>query len=388
MRGNGWKTRKTPGLSPHRRGKPFASSRLPSMSRSEVYSPREIARAAGVAEDRVRAVLGTGDGFVPYADALRLARDLRGASASPVGPNFLAPAGPGDVRPGLFTIFGPAGRKPRAQSVPLAISGTLHAGVVALVVVVTSLGLAPTAKTLPIAEERPADMHLVFLNIPGPGGGGGGGGALQKPPPPKAERKGRSTVSSPMPPRQRPIAVEPPPKPPEPEPPPTLKSEPMPVVSAPIVQAPAEDRDRAGVLQQARAEAQSRGPGTGGGVGSGTGTGIGEGNGNGVGPGSGGGTGGGPYRPGSGIEPPRLLKEVRADYTDDARRRAIEGEVELEIVVRQDGSVGDVKIVKRLGAGLDERAVQAVRQWRFAPARRLGSPVDVVVEVAVEFKLR
>ena len=60
----------------------------------------------------------------------------------------------------------------------------------------------------------------------------------------------------------------------------------------------------------------------------------------------------------------------------------------LEIIVRSDGSVGDVKILKRLGAGLDDRAVQAVRQWRFTPARRLGSPVDVVVEVAVEFKLR
>jgi TonB family protein len=126
----------------------------------------------------------------------------------------------------------------------------------------------------------------------------------------------------------------------------------------------------------------------GGGVGSGTGTGIGAGDGAGVGPGSGGGTGGGPFRPGSGIEPPRLLREVRADYTDEARRRAIEGEVVLEIIVRHDGSVGDVKIVKRLGAGLDDRAVQAVRQWRFAPARRLGSPVDVIVEVAVEFKLR
>ena len=79
---------------------------------------------------------------------------------------------------------------------------------------------------------------------------------------------------------------------------------------------------------------------------------------------------------------------MRADYTDEARRRAVEGEVELEIVVRRDGSVGDVKILKRLGAGLDERAVQAVRQWRFEPARRLGSPVDVIVEVAVEFKLR
>jgi TonB family protein len=162
----------------------------------------------------------------------------------------------------------------------------------------------------------------------------------------------------------------------------------MPIVSAPIVQAPADDRNRAGVLQEARAETQSRGPGAGGGAGTGTGTGIGPGDGNGVGPGSGGGTGGGPFRPGSGIEPPRLLREVRADYTEDARRRALEGEVVLEIIVRRDGTVGDIRILKRLGAGLDDRATDAVRQWRFQPARRAGAPVDVIVEVAVEFKLR
>ena len=52
----------------------------------------------------------------------------------------------------------------------------------------------------------------------------------------------------------------------------------------------------------------------------------------------------------------------------------------LEIVVRRDGSVGDVKILRRLGSGLDERAVQAVRQWRFSPARMKGTPVDVIVE--------
>src|SRR5438874_842196 len=110
--------------------------------------------------------------------------------------------------------------------------------------------------------------------------------------------------------------------------------------------------------------------------------------GRGIGPGSGGGTGGGPYRPGSGIEPPRLLHEVRADYTEEARQRAIAGDVVLEIVVRRDGSVGDLKILQGLGGGLNDRAVQAVRQWRFAPAQRQGTPVDVIVEVAVEFKLR
>jgi TonB family protein len=79
---------------------------------------------------------------------------------------------------------------------------------------------------------------------------------------------------------------------------------------------------------------------------------------------------------------------VKPEYTDDARRRSLSGDVVLEIVVRGDGRVGTVRVLQGLGAGLDERAVQAVRQWRFAPARRFGTPVDVLVEVAVEFRLR
>ena len=86
--------------------------------------------------------------------------------------------------------------------------------------------------------------------------------------------------------------------------------------------------------------------------------------------------------------PPRLLREVKADYSEDARRANVEGEVILEIVVRRDGSVSDVRLLNGLTGGLNERAIAAVRQWRFAPATRLGQAVDVVVEVAVEFKLR
>ena len=92
--------------------------------------------------------------------------------------------------------------------------------------------------------------------------------------------------------------------------------------------------------------------------------------------------------PGSGIQPPRVLREVKADYSEEARRGGIAGDVVLEIVVRRDGSVGDVKLLQGLRGGLNDRAVQAVRQWRFSPARRQGAPVDVIVEVAVEFKLR
>ena len=103
---------------------------------------------------------------------------------------------------------------------------------------------------------------------------------------------------------------------------------------------------------------------------------LGQGDGSGIGEGSGGGTGGGPYRPGSGVEPPRLLREVKADYTDEARRSNVEGEVEMEIVVRRDGTVGDVKVTRGLRGGLNDRAIQAVKQWKFSPGRMKGVPLD------------
>jgi protein TonB len=336
----------------------------------EAYSPNEIARAAGVSVEQVVAALqsaGYSEGLVRHDDAVRIGRVVRRAP--------------------LFSIFATGIGTHRAKGFPLAVSSTFHAGLVSAMVFVTTLGFSPTAATL-ATDSKPEDMRLVFIATPGPGGGGGGGGLRQPAPPPKAMREGPRKLSSPLPVRRPPPPITPQPEPPPPPPPPPLASEPLPVLVAPIIAAPADNRDRIGALQESRAEAESRGPGQGGGVGSGAGTGIGPGDGSGVGPGSGGGTGGGPYRPGSGIQPPRLVREVKAEYPDEARRRAIEGEVVLEIIVRRDGSVGDVKILRRLGGGLDERAVQAVRQWRFAPATRLGAPVDVVVEVAVEFKLR
>ena len=82
------------------------------------------------------------------------------------------------------------------------------------------------------------------------------------------------------------------------------------------------------------------------------------------------------------------MREVKAQYTDDARKRGVTGDVVLEIVIKSDGSVGDVTLLRGLGFGLDERAIAAVQNWRFAPARRLNAPVDVIVEVEVEFSLR
>lgn len=362
-------------------GKRFASG---ASVLTELYSPAEVARAAGVPVAEAVAALGRSDALVPQAEAVALGRRLRAPAAG-----HTAVSAPSETSekgaPSLFSLYDQRAKQP-SRRVPLAVSSTLHAAVVAGAIFVTTLGLTPAASTLEPSSY--ADTRLVFIATSGPGGGGGGGGERARLPAPRALREGRRATSSPLPER-----VTPPSAPPaeldnldRPEPP--LNAEPLPTVVAPLITAPADNRDRAGVLQEARGEAESRGAGGGGGVGSGSGTGLGSGDGSGVGPGSGGGTGGGPYRPGSGIQPPRLLREVRADYTDAARRSGVTGDVVLEIVVRHDGSVGDVRVLRRLGAGLDERAVQAVRQWRFAPATRQGAPVDVVVEVAVEFRLR
>lgn len=348
-----------------------------SASAHDLYSPAEIARAAGVPDADVLAALGHGRELVPHAEAVRLGRML----AQRAGRSRLA------SRP-LFTSFSGAEPARRPAGVPLALSSTLHAGLIALAVFVATFNMAPRAASLR-PDDRPADlMRLVFVPLLGPGGGGGGGGLVQKAPPPKAMREGHSRISSPIPEHREPPPLAPVPAPPEPKPTPVLKAEPLAAIVAPLVTAPADARTRAGVLQETTADTESRGPGSGGGAGTGTGAGLGPGDGRGIGAGSGGGTGGGPYRPGSGIEPPQLLHEVRADYTEDARRRSVSGDVVLEIVVRRDGTVGDVKVLQGLAAGLNERAVQAVRQWRFAPARRQGAAVDVLVEVAVEFKLR
>jgi protein TonB len=350
---------------------------MPSATAQVLYSTAEIARAAGVPEADVTAALGGGLNFVPHDEAVRVGRMLAhrpGECQQPTG--------------SLFSIFWHRASLSRSAGLPLALSSTVHVGVIAVALFLAAFDLSSRAATLG-PEDRPVEpMRLVFVTTPGPGGGGGGGGLQQKAPPPKALREGQSVISSPVPIRREPKPLRPIPSPPEPAPTPVLKAEPLPALVAPIVAAPADSRTRAGVLQQATAEVDSRGPGSRGGIGSGQGTGLGAGDGNGVGPGSGGGTGGGPYRPGSGIEAPQLLREVKADYTEDARQRGVSGDVVLEIVVRRDGSVGDIKILQGLGGGLNDRAVQAVRQWRFAPARRHGLAVDVIVEVAVEFKLR
>lgn len=350
----------------------------PTTSPVDVYSAGEIAQAAGVPVARVDALVATGQ-----------------VHALAISPEYFAPD---EAIFAVRTLRADGGRsaallfdKPEfartSAKMPIAAASAVHAGIAASLIFISTIGLPQAVETR--MRVDPVATRLVFIASPGPGGGGGGGGLRQKAPPPRAQRKGKSSLDSPMPVRKAPKPIEAAPKPEPPPPPPPVKPEPLPPVVAPVATVAANNIDRPGVIDEpAPKESQSRGPGVGGGVGTGTGTGLGKGDGSGIGDGSGGGMGGGPYRPGSGVLPPRLLREVKAGYTEDARRANLEGEVVLEIVVRRDGSVGDVKLLNGLPRGLNERAIAAVRQWRFSPATRLGQAVDVVVEVAVEFKLR
>jgi protein TonB len=361
-----------------------------------VYSANELARAAGVPASQVRALIRqatipTIDGaLVTLGDAVQACRALRQgrltASPSAAGIGLLSPTQTGSARRGQTT------------GVSLLVSGSAHGAVLAVLLVMATASAPGTG--LEPHPDPPSDsdlVQLVFVAAPGLGGGGGGGGRGDVAPPPPAERQGSRTTSSPLP-RRTPAASTPPraqpsrTQQPRPTPPPPLVREPLPELRGPMAAVGANPRDVSGLLGRVVAPPapndDSRGSGAGGGVGRGGGVGVGQGTGRGVGAGDGGGTGGGPYRPGSGIEPPGLLREVAPDYTDRARRAGLEGEVLLEMVVTAEGTVTDVRVLQRLGSGLDERAIAAVQQWQFSPARRHGVPVAVLVEVAVEFRLR
>ena len=132
----------------------------------------------------------------------------------------------------------------------------------------------------------------------------------------------------------------------------------------------------------------SSGPGVGGGIGTGQGRGVGEGDGPGLGPGEGGGFGGGVFEVGGGVTPPSVLFRTDPVYSEDARKARYQGTVVLEAIVRKDGSVEILRVVRSLGLGLDENAMKALQEWKFKPAMRQGVPVDVAMNIEINFTLR
>lgn len=255
------------------------------------------------------------------------------------------------------------------------VSALIHGGFVLLAIL--AIANPPQALTSS-RDELPRD--IVWLDTPGPGGGGGGGGNEMEEPPRKVELKGEEKVSVPVAkvPKMEIVKEEPPPKPPV-------------EITIPAQQTATGVMELPGMVSNAPTViTPSQGTGSGGGAGTGKGTGIGSGQGSGFGEGYGGGTGGGAYRPGNGVLPPDLIYEEKPQYTSEAMRAKVQGIVEVEAVVNEDGTVGHVQIVRSLDDrfGLDQKAIEAVKRWRFRPGTRMGKPVAVLVNIELTFTLR
>ncbi len=131
----------------------------------------------------------------------------------------------------------------------------------------------------------------------------------------------------------------------------------------------------------------SNGIGSGGGIGGGTGGGVGSGIGVGVGPGLGGGFGGGAYRIGGGISAPSVLSKVEPEYSEEARKAKWQGTVVLSLIVDDLGRPKTIQVLRSLGLGLDQKAIEAVSRWRFKPGLKEGKPVPVWATIEVNFRL-
>jgi len=96
------------------------------------------------------------------------------------------------------------------------------------------------------------------------------------------------------------------------------------------------------------------------------------------------------YTPGNGVSLPKVTRQVRAEYTNEARENRIEGVVMLDAVVLPDGAVGDVTVAESLDAiyGLDANAVKAMKQWRFEPGMKDGKAVAVLIHVQMKYTLK
>ena len=137
----------------------------------------------------------------------------------------------------------------------------------------------------------------------------------------------------------------------------------------------------------ARSGIASNGTGGGGGMGSGSGGGIGPGRGPGYGPGSGGNIGGGAYKIGGGVSAPTVIFKVEPEYSEEARKAKFQGTVVLAVIVDEKGNPRDLRVIRPLGLGLDQKAIEAVEKWRFRPGMKDGRAVNVQATIEVNFRL-
>jgi protein TonB len=246
----------------------------------------------------------------------------------------------------------------------------IHASVVVLLFTAGSNKTIRTAIHKGIVLVAPTDLAAYLPNLKGGGGGGGGHSLLpaskgQAPPfaprqlvPPSALINNSHPI----------LPVEP-----------TLIGRAdihLPTVDLPVWGDPF-----------ARIGPPSDGPGSNGGIGPGSHGGIGPNIGPGIGPGPGIGCCNGVFPPGNGVSRPVPIYKVEPEYSEEARKAHFQGTVLLQIVIDEHGTPTNFKIIRTLGLGLDEKAVEAVAKWRFRPGMKNGKPVAVIATVEVNFRL-
>jgi periplasmic protein TonB len=265
----------------------------------------------------------------------------------------------------------------KRDPVSSVLSFLLHAGVLALII-----WLMLQARKQFTQPERalvtPIQIQpFIPITVPAPKamGGGGGGGVHEVTPPVKGHLPPVSKIPI--------VPVE------------ELKVDHPKLAAAPTVAVPAQVKlpqnammPNLGVTSSPQISVASQGSGSGSGFGSGGGGGIGSGLGAGVGPGTGGGYGGGVMSVGGGVSAPVLLHEIQPDYTPQATAARLQGNVSLELIIDPRGNPVDIRVIRRLGMGLDQKAIEAVQQhYRFRPAMFQGHPVPVQIVIEVAFHL-
>ena len=258
--------------------------------------------------------------------------------------------------------------------VPRLLSVLVHAALAAALML---FPWAPARKQIPKGVINIALYAPQRLILPAPDESrGGGGGGRHQPAPPSKGKLPRAADRQFVPPDPEPSkAVDP-----------TLIVEPS-IVAPQLALLPQLNLLNIGDPDGIPGPPSS-GPGNGNGIGTGNDHGIGPDRGPGVGPGGNFGYTSPPFHIGGEVSRPVLLTQIIPEYSDEARKARFQGRVILDTIVREDGSVQVVRVARGIGFGLDEKAIAAVLQWRFQPARMNGKPVAVALNVEVNFNLR
>ncbi|HKD79367.1 MAG TPA: energy transducer TonB [Candidatus Angelobacter sp.] len=240
------------------------------------------------------------------------------------------------------------------------LSFVTHTGAIALMLYL--LHVAVPAKIIPPTSMNSVDLAPYIpmkVGKGGPSGGGGGDASKLKASagtPPKAARQ-QFTPPTVMVQQKSKLMIEPTVVADLKTPPNTQLGDPLSKLMAP-----------------------SNGVGVGGGIGSGDGGGVGSGHGGpGVGPGI--------YHVGDGVSPPRAIYTPEPEFSEEARKAKYQGVVVLSIVVGTDGRVHSPQVIRSLGMGLDEKAIEGVKTWKFDPSKKDGRPVAVQMQIEVAFNL-